>query len=110
MPLRPSCCEPGVIFGQFRIFWATVIFAPLRFTRTLLAIAEPGQLALSIVFKRTAFIRKRPTYGENRRPFYGVTTKVFELGSECSLCDLSVPCFRIADRVNPYLIKVRFYQ
>jgi hypothetical protein len=29
---------------------------------------------------------------------------------ERSLCDLSVPCFRIADRVNPYLIKVRFYQ
>lgn len=30
--------------------------------------------------------------------------------SECSLCDLSVPCFRIADRVNPYLKKDRFYQ
>jgi hypothetical protein len=47
--------------------------------------------------------RKRPTYGDNRRPFYGVTTKVFGLGSERSLCDLSVLCFRIADWVSPYL-------
>jgi hypothetical protein len=30
--------------------------------------------------------------------------------TECSLCDLSVPCFRIANRVNPYLEKDRFYQ
>jgi hypothetical protein len=29
---------------------------------------------------------------------------------KCPLCDLSVLCFRIADRVTPYRIKVRFYQ
>jgi hypothetical protein len=28
---------------------------------------------------------------------------------ECSLCDLSVPCFRIADREKSYLKKVRFH-
>jgi len=51
---------PKALHRQFRIFSSTVRFAPLRFTRTLLAIAELGQLALSIVFNRTAFIRIKP--------------------------------------------------
>jgi hypothetical protein len=63
-----------------------------------------GNLGLEYADKRLDL-----TLEEGRGRFV-LNTDTFKKEAECPLCDLSVPCFRIADRVNPYLIKDRFYQ